>query len=193
STAIAQVPTDVTTLGIEVKGTTAMQVVHVQSGKTLTGLNEVRVGNHGRIDLDSGTVASSRWVNIKSGGQIIGQGTITGDVYNQGTLSPGRTADATGLPNAPPPARPASNLSTGVVSAVAFNFSGIQDDVPISQTSTKSQYLELTHGLDFGPSIGPRWGGGGTDQGNELNTIGENASSLAQAITNGDYITFTVN
>jgi hypothetical protein len=138
-------------------------------------------------------VASSRWVNIKSGGEIIGQGTIKGDVYNQGTLSPGRTADATGLPNAPPPARPASNLSTGVVSAIAFNFSGIQDDVPIGQTSAQSQYLELTHGLDFGPSIGPRWGGGGTNQGNELNTIGENASSLAQAINNGDYITFTVN
>src|SRR5262249_34031263 len=71
-------------------------------------------------------------------------------------------------------------------------FSGIQDDVPISQTSTKSQYLELTHGLDFGPSIGPRWGGGGTDVGSELNAVGFNASSLAQAITNGDYITFSV-
>ena len=56
-----------------------------------------------------------------------------------------------------------------------------------------SPYLQLTHGLDFGPSVGPRWGGGGTDAGNELNLIGQNASSLAQAITNGDYITFTVN
>src|SRR6185312_398383 len=54
-------------------------------------------------------------------------------------------------------------------------------------------YLELAHGLDFGPSVGPRWGSGGTDAGNELNLIGHTASSLAQAITNGDYITFTVN
>lgn len=193
SPAVAHVSTDVTTLGVEVKGTTAMQTVYVHSGHSLTGLNEVRVNTHGRIDLDGGTVSSSRWVNVKTGGQIIGQGTIVGDMYNQGTVSPGRTNDGTGLPYAAPAQRPPSNLSTGVVSAAVFNFTGVQDDVPIEQTSTISPYLELTHGLDFGPSEGPRWGGGGTDQGNELNVIGNNASSLAQAITNGDYLTFTVN
>ncbi len=84
-------------------------------------------------------------------------------------------------------------MSTGVVNAATFNFTGIQDDVPVNQTSTISPYLEVTHGLDFGPSAGPRWGSGGTDKGNELNTIGYTATSLANAITNGDYVTFTVN
>jgi arylsulfatase A-like enzyme len=193
SPAIAQVVADVTTLGVEVRGSTAMQVVNVKSGTTLTGINEVRIGNHGRVDLAGGTLASSRWVNIKSGGQIIGQGAITGDVYNAGTISSGRTNDTPAWPVAIPAALPLSNLNTGTVAAVTFNYNGTQDDVAITQTSTLSPYLQLAHGLDYGPSVGPRWGAGGSDAGNELNLIGHTSSSLAQAITNGDYITFTVN
>ncbi len=197
SPAIAHVAADVTTLGIEVKGSTAMQVIDVNAGRTLTGLNEVRVGNHGRIDLVDGTVASSRWVNIKSGGQVIGQGTVKGDVYNQGTVSPGRANDTPAWPLGIPPALPPSSLNTGTVTAVAFNFSGVQDEVPLTAASSQYQYVEVTHGLDYGPrasgaSVGPRWGGGGTDVGDELNLIGFNASSLAQAIANDDYITFSV-
>lgn len=197
SPTIAHVATDVTTLGVEVKGNTAMQVVNVHAGRTLTGLNEVRVGNHGRIDLADGTVASNRWVNIKSGGQVIGQGTVKGDVYNQGVVSPGRTNDTPAWPVATPPALPPSSLNTSTVAAATFNFSGVQDEVPLSATSVQSPYVEVTHGLDYGPrttgaSVGPRWGGGGTDAGNELNLIGFNASSLAQAIANDDYFTFSV-
>ncbi|HVT26906.1 MAG TPA: sulfatase-like hydrolase/transferase, partial [Lacipirellulaceae bacterium] len=192
SPAIAHVSADVTTLGIEVRGQSAMQVVNVHAGHTLTGLNEVRVGDHGRIDLAGGTVSSSRWVNIKSGGQVIGQGTVTGDVYNEGVVSPGRTNDTPAWPVVAPPALPPNGLNSGIVTAATFDFTGVQDDVPVNQTSTISPYLELTHGLDFGPSAGPRWGSGGTDAGDELNTIGYTATSLAQAITNGDYITFTV-
>src|SRR5262249_34047225 len=188
--AIAHVAADVTTLGIELRGQSAMQVVKVLAGKTLTGLNEVRVGAHGRIDLAGGTVASSRWINIKSGGQIVGQGTVQGDVYNAGSLSPGRTNDTPAWPIATLPALPCLNLNTGTVTAATFDFTGVQDDVPVNQTSTISSYLELAHGLDFGPSVGPRWGSGGTDAGNELNVIGHTATSLGQAITNGDYITF---
>src|SRR4029077_8590280 len=127
------------------RGNTAMQVVNVKSGTTLTGINEVRVGNHGRVDLAGGTLASSRWVNVKSGGQVIGQGTITGDVYNAGTISPGRTNDTPAWPAAVPVALPPSNLNTGTVAAVTFNYNGIQDDVAITQTSALSQYLQLAH------------------------------------------------
>src|SRR5262249_2213776 len=155
-------------------GQSALQVVNVHAGRTLTGINEVRVGAHGRIDLAGGTVSSSRWVNIKPGGQVIGQGTIGGDVDNEGTLAPGRKKDTPVWPVAIPAALPPSSLNTGVTSAVTFNFSGVQDEVPVTQTSTISPYLELTHGLDFGTSIGPRWGAGGTDAGDELNAIGFN-------------------
>ncbi|HEX4413213.1 MAG TPA: sulfatase-like hydrolase/transferase [Lacipirellulaceae bacterium] len=191
--AIAHVASDVTTLGVEVKGQSALQVVQVHSGKTLTGLNEVRVGAHGRIDVDGGTVTSSRWTNIEAGGQITGHGVIKGDVYNAGAIAPGKAAGDPAWPIAAPPALPPTTLSTGVLTAMSFNMSGVQDDVPVSATSTQSQYLQLAHGLDFGPNVGPRWTGGGTDAGNELNTIGYTASSLADAITNGEYVTFTVN
>src|SRR5262249_46565196 len=154
---------------------------NVKNGTTLTGINEVRVGNHGRVDLAGGTLASSRWVNVKAGGQVIGQGTVTGDVYNAGTISPGRTNDTPAWPVAIPAALPPSNLNTGTVTAVTFNYSGIQDDVPIEQASTLSPYVQLAHGLDYGPSVGPRWGAGGSDAGNELNLVGNTASSLAQA------------
>jgi hypothetical protein len=104
SPAIAHVTSDVTTLGVEVKGASAMQVVNIHAGSTLTGLNEVRVGNHGRIDLAGGNLSTGRWVNVKAGGQIIGQGNVTGDVYNEGTISPGRTNDTPAWPVATPPA-----------------------------------------------------------------------------------------
>ena len=192
SAAIAHVATDVTTLGIEVKGQSAMQVVNVHAGRTITGLNEVRVGDHGRIDLAGGTVSSSRWVDIKPGGEIIGNGTIRGDVtikarYPQGEQTIAELADCGATRAA------AESLEHRNGQFVTLDFSGIQDDVPVGQTTTLNQYLQITHGLDFGPSLGPRWTGGGTDAGNELNTMGMTASSLAEAITNGDYITFTVN
>jgi arylsulfatase A-like enzyme len=189
--ALAHVSADITTLGVEVKGQSALQVVNIHDGRTLTGLNEVRVGNHGRIDIDGGTLASSRWTNIRAGGEITGHGAITGDVYNQGQLSPGNS-DATNWPVVAPPALPPISLNTGVTSAATFDFTGVQDDVPVAQTSTLSPYLQISHGLDFGPGVGPRWGAGGTDEGNELNVIGHTATSLAEAIADGDYVTFTV-
>jgi arylsulfatase A-like enzyme len=192
SPAIAHVSTNVTTLGVEIRGDTDTQVVEVHNGRTLSGRNEVRIGANGRVDLSNGTLATNRWVNVRSGAELRGAGTIDGDVYNEGTLSPGRRGDSPAWPIAAPPALPPINLNTGAVTAVNFNFSGIQDDVPIGQTTTISPYLELTHGLDFGPSVGPRWGAGGTDEGNELNVIGHTASSLTAAKTAGDYITFTV-
>jgi uncharacterized protein (TIGR03382 family) len=192
SPAIAHVPENVTTLGVEIRGDTATQVIEVHAGRTLSGRNEVRVGANGRVDLNGGTLATNRWVNVRAGGEVGGDGTIAGDVYNEGTLSPGRRNDSPEWPHAAPPPLPPINLNTGTLTAVSFNFTGIQDDVPVTQTNFLSQYIELTDGLDFGPSVGPRWGSGGTDAGNELNVIGHTASSLAAAKTNGDYITFTV-
>ncbi|BBO33328.1 sulfatase-like hydrolase/transferase [Lacipirellula parvula] len=188
---IAHVSDDVTTLGVEIRGQSAEQVVDVHAGQTLTGRNEVRIGAHGRVDLSGGTLASNRWTNIRVGGELRGQGHVVGDVYNEGELSPGR-ADATAWPVVAPPALPPSSLNTGVVSGANFNFSGVQDDVPLQATSTLSPYAEVSHGLDFGPGVSPKLGNGGTDAGNEFNIIGQTGSTLAAAINNGDYISFTV-
>jgi arylsulfatase A-like enzyme len=189
---IAHVSDNVTTLGIEVRGTSTLQVVDVHAGSTLTGRNEVRIGNHGRVDISGGTLATNRWVNVRAGGELRGQGSIAGDVYNEGTIAPGRPNDAPAWPTAAPPALPPNSLDTGVVTAATFNFAGVQDDVPLVATSVESPYVEVTRGLDFGPGVGPRLGNGGTDIGNEFNVVGHEASSLANAITAGDYLSFSV-
>jgi hypothetical protein len=107
-------------------------------------------------------------------------------------LSPGRPDDSPAWPIAAPAALPPISLDTGVVSAAVFNFAGVQDDVPLLATSTLSPYVEVSQGLDFGPGVGPRLGNGGTDEGDEFNVAGHTATSLAQAITNGDYLSFSV-
>ncbi len=188
---IAHVSGDVTTLGVEIRGESAEQVVDIHAGQTLTGRNEVRIGAHGRVDLSGGTLSSNRWTNIRAGGELRGQGQIVGDLYNEGKLSPGR-ADATAWPVVAPPALPPSSLNTGIVTAANFNFSGVQDDVPLQATTALSPYAEVSHGLDFGPGISPKLGNGGTDAGDEFNIIGQTGSTLAAAINNGDYISFTV-
>jgi arylsulfatase A-like enzyme len=189
---IAHVSVDVTTLGFEVRGTSAAQVVNVHPGRTLTGRNDVRVSNLGRVDLENGTLASNRWVDVRAGGEIRGQGTVTGDIYNEGNLTPGQKNDLPAWPVVTPPALPAANLDTGIINVLTFDFTGVQDDVPLLATSTQSPYLEVTKGLDWGPGTGPRWGSGGSNAGNELNLIGHATSSLATAITAGNYISFTV-
>ncbi len=188
--AIAHVTENVTTLGIEVRGAAAVQVVDIHAGRTLSGRNEVRIGNNGRIDMSGGTLATNRWVNIRSGGELRGEGTVVGDVYNEGVLSPGRPNETTNWPIAQPPALPPITLNTTNAVAAMFNFSGVQDDVPVFATTTKSPYVEVSHGLDFGPGVGPRMGG--SNVGNEFNVGGQTASTLQSAVTAGDYITFSV-
>ena len=189
---IAHVTDDVTTLGVEVRGQTAQQVVDVHAGKTLEGRNEVRIGALGRVDLSGGVLATNRWVNIRSGGELRGHGDVVGDVYNEGVVAPGRAAGDPAWPVAAPPALPSLSLDTGVVAATAFNFAGVQDDVPLLATTTLSPYMEVAKGLDFGPGVSPKLGNGGTDAGNEFNVMGHTGATLAAAKTSGDYVSFTV-
>ena len=100
---IAYVNEDVMTLGVEIRGQNQLQVVDVHAGSTLTGHNEVRIGDHGRVDLSGGVVETSRWVNVRSGGELRGQGTVVGDIYNDGQIVPGRPADAMNWPIYPLP------------------------------------------------------------------------------------------
>lgn len=192
SSQIAHVTADVTTLGLEVRGVSAEQVVNIHAGSTLTGHNEVRVSANGRVDLSGGTLASNRWVNVRAGGEIRGHGAIVGDVTNEGTISPGQRDDDPAWPIDPPPALPPLTLDTGNVTATFFDFNGVQDDVPLVATSTQSHYIEVANGLNFGPGVDPRLGNGGTDAGNEFNISGHTGTSLNEAIAGGDYVSFTV-
>ena len=196
SDSVVESSDDVDTLGFEVQGDNGNQTVRAGRKTTLTGRNAVRIDNGGRINLDDATLESWRWTDVLAGGQLTGHGSVKGDVYNQGTISPGLPSDLPVPPNSPPPVPfvPPTwpqGVDTGVVPAIVFDFTGIQDDAPLTQTSTLNQYLEIDHGLDFGPGIGPR---NSADEGNEFNITGfpGNNTGLADAIAGNDYLTFTV-
>jgi arylsulfatase A-like enzyme len=189
--AIAVANASTATLGLEVRGATALQTMDVSPGVELSGRNEVRISSGGRITLADAALSSNRWVNIRGGGQLTGSGQVTGNVYNGGTIAPGRPADLPAVqPPSPPPPLPPENLDTGVTPAVTFNFTGIQDDAPLTQTSALSPYATLQHGLDFGPGVSPR---GASNDGDEFNVQGHYVGgTLDDAIAAGDYLTFTL-
>jgi arylsulfatase A-like enzyme len=179
------------TLGLEVRGSTALQTIDVSPGIELSGRNEVRISSGGRITLADAALSSNRWVNIRADGQLTGSGDVAGDLHNGGTIAPGRPADLPAVqPPSPPALLPPENLDTGVTPAVTFNFAGVQDDAPLMQTSALSPHASLQHGLDFGPSVSPR---GTANDGNEFNVQGHFVGgALSDAIAAGDYLTFTL-
>ena len=91
----------------------------------------------------------------------------------------------------------ANFIRSDAVDAIDFNFAGVQDDAPLTQTSLLHPNLTLVGGLDFGPSTQARSDGPdgftGSDAGNEFNVGGFDTESLAAGrIAAEDYITFTV-
>ncbi len=71
-----------------------------------------------------------------------------GDVFSRGRVAPG-------LPEDLPPAEDNGGIgvNTGVVTAITFNFAGIQDNAPLTNTSVLNENLQLTSGLNFGPGL----------------------------------------
>lgn len=193
SPAVATAETDVDTLGFEVQGDNGMQTVRVNRYQTLTGRNAVRINAGGRVNLDDAALVSWRWTDVHAGGQLTGHGTVEGDVYNLGTIAPGVPAD---LPEAPATPQPPQGVDTGIVSAIVFDFTGIQDVAPLTQTSTLNQYLQINEGFNLGPGIQVRHTTkpGSTDVGDEFNVTGfsGNNTTVSNAIANNDYLGFKV-
>ena len=81
-------------------------------------------------------------------------------------------------------------VGTAVINAIDFDFTEIQDNAPLTQTSTLNQALRLVSGLNFGSGVRPRNAG---DEGNEFNVAGFRTDNNAGAGSNqGDYLTFTI-
>ncbi|MCG8448780.1 MAG: sulfatase-like hydrolase/transferase, partial [Pirellulales bacterium] len=194
---------DITVLGLEVRGDSGKQTVRANRGITISGRNEVRVASGGRLNLDQGNLVTNRWVDVKAGGELTGHGNVTGNVYNSGTIAPGLPTDL-GQPVAQP--SPPTGVNTGVVAAVVFDFTGLQDGkpnsfvgtnngVPLTQTSTLSQWVTLTQGLDFAGATSPRHTTkpGSTDADDEFNVKGwGTGTSLTAAINGSRYVSFAV-
>ena len=184
ATAATVTATVAQTLGLEVRGDEAAQTLLITPHGQVTGRNEVRITEGGRIHLDDATLATARWVDVLASARLTGHGTVVGHVYNAGTLAPGRPGDLPASPAAP------VGIDTGVVDAIEFDFSGVQDDAPLLSTSTLSAHLNLIAGLDFGPALSPR---GAANEGDEFNFRGSSqGGTLGSAISGGHYLTFTV-
>lgn len=182
----AKMSKSMTVLGMEVSGKTHQQEVDIRPGKILNGRNEIRIGDHGKIQLTNGELKSDRWLDVQRGGVLTGQGNIQSDVYNSGTIKPGFD----GVITTPRTPTPGGNFN------VAMDFSAIdnravKDDV---YTPLRRTIDQATIGLDYGPSISSRITDRGfNDFANEFNlqnwTVG---GTLQNAINDNAFVSFTV-
>ncbi len=81
---------DIETLSIEISGNVssgAKQTISFTPGRKLTGRNEIRLSPLAKVELNGGTLASARWVDLFPGATLSGTGTVDATLYNEGTLS----------------------------------------------------------------------------------------------------------
>ena len=124
-------------------------------------------------------------VLVGGNGTLGGFGRIDGDLRaSGGAVAPGVFASSSSVAAGALP----DFIEGVVVDALDFNFAGVQDDAPLTQTSTLAAGLEVVSGLDFGPSLVPR---NSNNFGNEFNVSGFTTSSNWSS-NSGDYLTFTV-
>ena len=124
-------------------------------------------------------------VFVDESGTFGGFGIVDGSLIAlNGNVAPGISETITGETTIPV-------FQQGVViDAIDFDFAGIQDDAPLTQTSTLANGLQLVSGLDFGSGVNPR---NAANDGNEFNVAGfRSDTNLGAASNNGDYLTFTI-
>lgn len=179
-------------LGLEVRGDDGGTIVEVSPGQALTARNEVRIQRGGRIEIAAAELSTSRWIDVADGGHIGGQGVVTGVVYNQGVIAPGRDANLPAVDTTPEPlgVLVPRDLDTGQVTLIEFDFTGVQDDAPLAQSSIQQANINIVEGFNFGPTTGPR---NAANAGNEFNVRGFSTDdTLASALAGDHYLTFSV-
>ncbi len=181
---VATVSQDINVLGFEVSGQTALQTVEVGSGATLNGRNEVRIGEHGKLQLNHATVQSRRWVEVLEGGTLTGQGSVNSNLYNSGTIAAGFD----GVISPEPP--------TGGDFSVAIDFSAIGNEASKDSTYTplSTTIDQGTVSFDYGPSAGSRLADrGAIDFAEEFNLRNwSTGSSLGAAINDTAFVSLSI-
>lgn len=171
-----------TALTVDIGGGDAASRVTLLSGRSLDAANGVRVRGAGKLRLEGADVDTKRRVELRGGG-LSGRGQVVGQLVNGGVVGPD------GATSTPPERQQPTT-------ALRFDFTGVQDDAPLTATSTLDPNLSVVSGFDFGPGALPRSAGPdgftGSDEGNEFNAGGFNTGSLASAISAGDHLTYTV-
>ena len=122
---------------------------------------------------------------------VIGAGTLGGFGQIDGNVNALGGAVAPGVLESPSGATDGPVFDPGVVvDALDFDFAGVQDDAPLTQTSTLASGLQIVSGLDFGSAVRPR---GAANNGNEFNVSGFLTSDNDDAAVNGGrHLNFTI-
>ncbi|CAN0326800.1 unnamed protein product, partial [Ectocarpus sp. 4 AP-2014] len=193
STTIFSVASDLTITGAIVAGgiestgivKTDTGTMYVSGNNTYSGLTAIQSGKLTAVS-QVGSATGTGPVEVGSSGTLGGLGYIAGYVTVQsgGTLAPGVSHSNLGIASVP-----AVNAGA-VVKAIAFDFNGVQDDAPLTATSTLNPALELVSGFDFGSGMFPR---NAVNEGNEFNVAGFSTNdNYSDAFNKEDYMTFTV-
>lgn len=87
--ALSKVNSDVEFLGLEIRGASenATQTLKLDKGFHLTGRNEIRISNNGKLVVLGGEIKSRRWVDVQIGGTLSGNGLIDATLFNSGLVS----------------------------------------------------------------------------------------------------------
>lgn len=86
----ARAASDLEFLGLAIGGNAGKhveQILVLEPNVNLTGRNEIRLGSHGRLQVNGGTVSSLRWVDINSGATLSGNGSVDAAVFNRGAVA----------------------------------------------------------------------------------------------------------
>lgn len=73
-------------LGLEIGWGDGRQTVRIEEDGDLSVTNQLRIASGGCLSLAGGAVCSSRCVELQSGGELVGHGTVTATCYNAGKL-----------------------------------------------------------------------------------------------------------
>ncbi|MDF1752027.1 MAG: sulfatase-like hydrolase/transferase [Verrucomicrobiales bacterium] len=82
----ANADSDLKFLGLEIKGNSEMKL-ELGSDINLTGRNEIRLSENGVLSVNGGTVTSLRWIDVREGAGLRGNGSVEATIYNSGDVS----------------------------------------------------------------------------------------------------------
>ncbi len=181
--AMANTTSSIDVLGLEVDGSTSLQTLAIGPQTTFSARNEIRIGQLGSVDLLSADLRTQRRITIADGGAITGIGTVSGDCFCGGNISPGIADIDTNVP-------PAGQFS------FAVDFSSIdnrqnKDDV---FTPLIGSIPQATISLDYGPStVSSLSDRGFNDFPAEFNLQGwSTGNQLQDAINGNDYLSVKI-
>ena len=140
------------------------------------------------LHADGATVSEGSLIVSNTDASATGAGTVIAN--GTGTFGGTGLVDGDVLVEAGGTVAPAISMDEGVVTAIDFDFNGVQTNAPLTQTSTISSAIRLVSGLNLGSGVVASNAG---NEGNEFNVSGfRTDTNYSVAGRSGDYLTFTI-